>query len=124
MSLKRRKPAKMNVKVVKARRHLSHQQWVRGFECAVAGKVDACQGPIQFAHVRHGLPEEDKGGAGMKSNDAWGIPLCWHHHINCQHQRGVKTFEKTYGVDMKVIAEDLAKQSPSLQKLRRELEQG
>ncbi len=120
---KRRKAKPMNVKATTNRRVVSHQQWVRGFECSVAGKVDACQGGIEFAHVRQDLPPEDKGGMGFKSKDKWGIPLCWWHH-GTQHKTTEKKFGEDYGINMKAIAADLAKQSPALRKLEREMEQG
>ena len=52
------------------------------------------------AHIPTGT-----GGVGMKGDDLF-VPLCFFHHIDEQHGRGVKWFAQQYGVDLRVEAEE------------------
>ena len=118
MTPKRYKPRPGKAAV--QRRSEAHKQWVRGHECVVPGcALRGCEA----AHVRLGTgAEQDGGGLGMKPADRWVIPLCTVHHRQ-QHRIGERTFAKWYGIDMKAIAEDLARRSPHLKRLARELGQ-
>jgi hypothetical protein len=49
---------------------------------------------VHAAHVPTGT-----GGMGMKGDDLF-VPLCFHHHIDVQHGRGVITFQERYGIDL------------------------
>jgi hypothetical protein len=97
---KRRKAPKMGVRVKPWWRSHSYDQFVRGFECLAAGKIDACSGHIEAAHVRHGTD----GAGNEKPSDWWLVPLCWYHHQPVQHVQGELTFQAKYGIDMKAAA--------------------
>lgn len=60
-------------------------------------------------HVRVGTG----GGTGAKPSDRFCVPLCGAHHHE-GHQKGWKTFEAKYHVDLRALAERLAKGSPAL----------
>lgn len=106
---KRRKPAKMGLREAPQIRSEAHKQWVRGHECAIAGRNGhACGGKIEAAHVRTGTD----GGMGVKPGDNWTIPLCGMAHIPDQHQHGERAFELKYGIDMKALAAELWLRSP------------
>ncbi len=47
---------------------------------------------------------------GVKPSDFWAIPLCSAAH-STQHAIGERAFEQRYGIDMKAIAEGLARES-------------
>ena len=91
-----------------------HLKFVRGHECAIAGKHNLvlrqghlCSGRIEAAHVRIGTD----GGAGMKPGDNWIIPLCSDAH-KLQHKIGEVSFAGIYRIDMKAIAAALWQKSP------------
>lgn len=118
--LKRRKAPKMRVQDNGPVRSHQHLAFIRGFECSIAGHRDhVCEGDIEAAHVRSGTD----GGLSSKPSDKYAIPLCREAHRQ-QHQIGEPAFEGVYLIDMRAIADDLAKRSPSLRKLEREMEQG
>ena len=102
---KRRKKEPMKVKERPQVRCASHLRWIRGFECSVANEF--CEGRIEAAHVRRNTD----GGASVKPSDYWTIPLCSNHH-RIQHNRGERAFEKDFGINMREIAQGLAKKSP------------
>lgn len=107
-----RKRASLNRKAESRLRFPGHRQWVRRFLCAVEG----CNGlPIIAAHVRLGIPKEDKGGTGMKPHDRWCVPLCDAHHDE-QHSIGEATFARKYGLDLIALAEQLQRASPHKRK--------
>lgn len=117
MILKRRKPQKMGLREAPQIRSEKHKQWVRGHECAIAGRNGhVCSGKIEAAHVRTGTD----GGLNVKPGDNWTIPLCGEAHIRTQHRLGERLFEVTYGINMKAIAEQLWKASPHGKKYRME----
>lgn len=119
--LPRRKPPKSGIARNPDRiRSPAHRKWVRGFACACADarhpdQAVPCHPLIECAHVRTGTD----GGTGIKPSDSWTVPLCKAHHAE-QHAIGEPAFERKYGVNLKRIAEDLARQSPHLRKLARE----
>lgn len=97
IGLKRRKAPKMGVREPERIDCPGHLKFVRGFECAIAGRAGhVCGGKIEAAHVRTGTD----GGTSYKPSDCWAIPLCSEGHRE-QHQIGEHRFEKKYGVDMK-----------------------
>lgn len=49
---------------------------------------------VHAAHVPTGT-----GGMGMKGDDLF-VPLCFHHHIEGQHWKGVKTFMALHRIDL------------------------
>ena len=97
---KRRKAPKMGVRAKPWWRSESYKQFIRGFECAVAGVKDTCEGRIEPAHVRTGTD----GCGSEKPSDWWLIPLCKHHHIGVQHNIGEPEFERQYGINMKALS--------------------
>lgn len=118
--LPRRKPPKSGIERNPERvRSPGHRKWVRGHVCAASGLREPwhepCDGLIECAHVRTGTD----GGTGIKPSDAWTVPLCKSHHAE-QHAIGEPAFERKYGVNLKRIAEDLARRSPHLRKLARD----
>jgi hypothetical protein len=72
-----------------------HAERVRSLPCLVPGCREV---PVHAAHVRSRA-------AGGSAADL--VPLCWRHHRE-QHDRGVRTFERIYGVDLAAIAAELA----------------
>ncbi len=106
--LKRRKPPKSGIARAPERSFPSHLAWLRGCECAIAGKAEhVCSGRMEAAHVRRGT----EGGTALKPADFHAIPLCSAGHSE-QHALGEVSFERKYGINMKAIAEGLAKISP------------
>ena len=117
----RRKRPKMGLReptVIKCRSHL---QWIRGCECAIAGKtgvaplgtlawVHKCVGPMQAHHVTT---------RGAGGGDETAVPLCVAAHKEI-HDRGVQTFQDLYGVDLEAIADKLWKISHHGVRWRRE----
>lgn len=102
---KRRKPEKSGIRPQPQVRCPAHLAWVRGHQCAAGG--DDCEGKIEAAHVRTGT----NGGMGKKPGDDWTIPLCSYHH-RAQHNVGEAEFERVFEIDMKKIAQALARRSP------------
>lgn len=117
---KRRKPPKMGLREPSQIRCPAHLKWIRGHECAISGHVlHVCNGRIEAAHVRRGTD----GGVGIKPSDIWAIPLCSSAHRD-QHNAGEATFEKYWKIDMKAMAEDMARRSPALRKRAKVLQEG
>jgi len=54
---------------------------------------------------------------GVKPSDRWCISLCKDCH-GLQHHIGETSFERRWGISLKTIAEEFAKQSPHSPKLR------
>lgn len=106
---KKRKAPKSGIERAVRRHWPKHEQWVRGHECCV--KNDECEGNIQFAHVR----KDHLAGMGLKPPSWSGIALCWHHHINIQHDIGHDAFDRHYGIDSMKLAAEFALRSPDWQ---------
>lgn len=94
------------------REYPGHRKWVRSFACSVPG---CDQGPIEAAHVRKGVPVDDKGGTSLKPHDKWCISLCKAHHDE-QHAIGEASFAAKHGVDLIAKARAFARASPHRQK--------
>lgn len=96
----------------------SHLQWIRGHECAIAGRGEhLCLGKTIAAHVRVGTD----GSTSKKPGDNWTIPLCESMTGGAhkeQHQIGERAFEKRYGISMKEIAAALWEKSPAGKRFR------
>ena len=87
-------------------RNPQHLEWIRTLPCCVPG----CRNrPSQAAHVRIGTGS----GVGLKPPDRYTAPACYQHHHE-QHQLGHRAFDAKYAIDMRAIAEQLAKLSPYL----------
>lgn len=126
---KRLKRPKMGLRESSVIRCPGHLKWVRGHECCITGRLQripergpwdpssahTCEGHIEAMHVRTGTD----GGIGMKPSDCWAIPGCSKAHRE-QHQIGEHSFERLYGIDMKLIAEQLWRVSPHGNRYRRE----
>lgn len=97
---RRKKAPKMGLRVKPWWRSHSYKQFIKGFECCVAGVLDPCSGHIEQAHVRNGTD----GCGAEKPSDWWTIPLCFHHHQSVQHGIGEPAFERRYGIDMKAMS--------------------
>ena len=106
---RRTRPRMMAPKEDAPIRRQSHLKWVRGHNC-VCVEIDptGCGGKIEAAHVRRGTD----GGIGSKPGDNWTYPGCSNHHQE-QHRVGEQTFELTYKLDLKAIAERLWRISPA-----------
>ena len=94
-----------------------HRKWIRGFHCVVslseAEPETPCDLVVTCAHVDHA------GGKGMgkKVADWHTVPLCFGHHQE-YHQKGARTCEKKYGLDLVALAEEFAKKSPYWRKMK------
>jgi hypothetical protein len=95
-------------KAEKPRRSPAHRGWVRGHACSACGS----QSGIECAHVRTGTD----GGVGIKPSDKWCISLCKECHAR-QHQIGEQSFEQSWGINMRLLAEEFYKASPHKRKL-------
>ena len=85
----------MGVRVRPQIRSEGFKQFVRGYPCLIAGiNGHACDGKIQFAHVRKG----NDGGLGVKPSDCHGVPMCDRAHIRIQHQHGEPAFEREFAL--------------------------
>lgn len=105
---KRRRPQHMGLREEPQVRCPSHLAWIRGHECAIAGRAGhVCDGKIEAAHVRTGTD----GGLSVKPSDTWTIPLCADAHRR-QHAIGEASFERLFQIDMKAVARKLADVSP------------
>jgi hypothetical protein len=87
----------------------AHRAWVRQHQCCVPG---CRQVPIECAHVRTGTD----GGIAIKPSDRWVISLCRNHHCE-QHNVGEVEFQNRYGIDLRELAREFAKQSPHRSRL-------
>jgi hypothetical protein len=83
---------------------------VHGLPCC-AEDLSPCFGRIEAAHVRIGTD----GGMGVKPSDIYTIPLCTGAHAE-QHAIGEPAFARKYGIDMRRIADELARVSPHRKK--------
>jgi len=94
--LTRRKPPKSGIKrntdTVKSR---GHDQWIRGFPCAVQNSD--CWEKIDAHHVLT---------RGAGNGDDKLVPLCRFHHAQW-HDMGRETFDKRYGVNLLKLAAEL-----------------
>ena len=84
---------------------MTHKEWIKLKPCTVPG--------CPWATVAHHVRTAATAGTGMKPGDEWLVPLCDKHHKE-GHQKGWKTFERKYGVDLKATAILLAAHSPAL----------
>ena len=98
---KRKKPARMGVRESSVIHCPSHTKWVRGHECAVAGRAPErpCWGRIEAHHVRT---------RGAGGGDEQVVPLCQGHHAQLDSPAWSSTrFEQVYKIDMAGMAADL-----------------
>lgn len=68
-------------------RNENHLKFIRSLPCCSCNAISN----IQAAHIRKGVPKEDKGGMGLKPSDKWTVPLCAECH-NLQHTVGEISF--------------------------------
>ena len=108
--LQRRARVRSGIQRAPERRFPTHRAWVRGFQC-VAFKTGECEGPIEAAHLRLGVPYEDAGATAEKPHDRWCYPACQKHH-RLSHSVGEATFQKMFAIDLKAVCERLARTSP------------
>ncbi len=93
---RKKKRPKMNVRPPSVIRCAGHLKFVRGFACAIFGRLGhECEGKTEAAHVRIGTD----GGIGQKPSDKFVIPLCSGAHAE-QHRIGEKSFEDKYRFSM------------------------
>ena len=91
------------------KRFPAHLAFVRGFECAIAGRCGHhCSGKIEAAHIDY----EGSKGMGMKVPDVFTLPLCSGAHI--EQGQSWRQFEARYGIDALAMAKELARKSPSI----------
>ena len=90
-----------------------HLALVRALPCVVCGK-EPCG---EVHHLNSGTGER---GAGLRSTDKWGVPLCRIDHDIVERagsRREVSTFE-AWGIDAHVLAQDLWAATGSLERMR------
>ena len=92
-------------KWAKENEHLSHLQWVRGFNCLVDNKD--CQLPIEAHHVGHDTHDDRRA-----------VPLCLFHH-RWGHTTGWSTFAEAFDLNLDVFAEQFWRDSPHGKRARR-----
>lgn len=81
-------------------RHLS---WLRTLPCVVPD----CPNPrIEAHHIRTAA----NSGVGLKPDDRYAVPCCIEHHRE-YHNRGKRTFERKYSLDLLAEAERYAASS-------------
>ena len=104
------KRPRMGVRDPVERTFSAHQRWVRSHQCVVLGCKD---GPIQFAHVKS---------RGAGGGDWYGVALCLGHHRE-QHDIGIETFQRKYGIDLYELAAEFTRRTsdPKLRELMKEL---
>ena len=81
-----------------------HRRWVRSHGCCVP---DCSAVAVDFAHLRSAA----NAGVSQKPHDAFGVSLCRAHHIE-QHSLGSVLFDRKYGIDLWMLAEEFARRSP------------
>ena len=82
-------------------RSSTHLEWIRSLPCIVPGcRVWRLTG-VHAHHVRIGA------GTALKPGDDMTIPACYSHHSQ-GHDRGWKTFEAKYGLNLEACAAWLA----------------
>lgn len=102
----RRPPKRSGIQRAVKRDWPKHEQWLRGFSCAVAG----CENRrIECAHLR--LRAKDNALA-RKPPSWFCIPLCTAHHREA-HQ-GELTFQIINNLDWLKLASEFARKSPDL----------
>lgn len=83
------------------------REWIRQRPCLLADREPCTCGKYVHVGSRRMVTEachvRTKRLAGDKANI---VPLCSSHHKE-QHQRGIKTFQRDYGLDLKAIAQEL-----------------
>ena len=105
---KKREKKRMQVREVEKKEFPRHRRFVRKFACV----VPYCPiGPIEFCHVRSGLPIGEQAGMAEKPHDCFGCPGCPIHHAE-QHRIGEPAFERKYGVNLLATAINLSRVSP------------
>ena len=77
------------------------RQWVRGHRCVVPGCPQHL--PSECAHVK------SRGAGGKDLGNC--VSLCGFHHA-FQHIVGIRSFQAKFGLDLKVIAANLASHYP------------
>lgn len=118
---RRRKRERMGVRESSVVRCQGHLKWIRGLECAVAGKMTGrgvphvCDGRMEAHHVQSFHLTE--GGMGMKVGDDKAIPLCSNAHQGI-HSNGQATTEAIYQMDFAKLAGALWDASPHGRKYR------
>ena len=104
-------PPKLAPDIVKPKARLrstAHRDWVRKHQCCVSG----CQQmPIEVAHINRASTR----GIGQKSSDAQTVSLCRDHHS--ESNRGEKTLERKYDLDLMALAKAFYRASPHKGKL-------
>ena len=83
-----------------------HRRFVKSHACCVPGCTAT---KVDFAHIRSAA----NAGKSQVPYDWFGVSLCRTHHRE-QHNRGVETFMRTYGIDLWAIAAEFAARSPDL----------
>jgi len=117
LPLRKRPKEKLGVRQVETKESPRHRKFVRSFVCIAQGgnaphlESVNCGGPIEFCHVRAGLPEGEQAGISRKPHDAFAVPMCAEHH-RIQHAIGEASFEQRYGVRLLDTALKLARVSP------------
>jgi len=77
-----------------------YRAWIRSLPCAVSGCLWRWQ-RVECAHVK------SRGAGGDDVANC--VPLCMSHH-RYQHQIGIRSFEREYGLDLSAAAAALAAQ--------------
>ena len=96
---KRQKPKKRDERW----RSQSHLTFIHKHQCSVSGCTTL---PIHAHHVKR----DSDGGMGRKPSDYHCISLCAIHHDEIH--KGEETFERKHSVDVRVLADAFAKESP------------
>ena len=107
--LQKRPKSRMGVRQVESKESLRHRKFVRSFVCVFPNCVTGQ--PVEFCHVRAGLPAGEQAGVAQKPHDAFGFPACRSHH-DLQHRISEAAFEQLCGVKLLDTALQLARISP------------
>lgn len=83
-------------------RSKTHRLWVKSLACAVSG----CMAPPEGHHVRYGFYT-----LARRPGDNRLTPLCRIHHQELD-DKGARSFEKKYSLDLKLVADTLWTMSP------------
>jgi hypothetical protein len=74
--------------------------FIRGLPCILANSPHTeCQGPSECCHVK----ARSTGGEDRSNT----VPMCRKHHRR-QHDMGIRTFQRVYGIDLEAIARELS----------------
>ncbi len=81
------------------RRNKAYREWLYELCCVLAGHpMHFCWGQTECCHLK------SRGAGGDDVGNCW--PGCaWAHVV--QHDMGIKSFQKKYGIDLTAIAKDL-----------------